>query len=175
MKRASHPIPAAVADRLHSAAIHLLRHVRRADTALGIGPAALSALSVLVFGGARSLTALATAEQVRVPTMSRIVAGLVRAGLAARDPDPLDRRAYRIRPTRRGTAVLRRGRRRRVAVLARLVARLAPRKRDELGRAAELIETTLRVRQPDWPANVQRPGPPFSRDPRRRRRRPSGW
>jgi len=42
---------AAVADRLHSAAIHLLRRVRKQDAASGEGPARLSALSVLVFGG----------------------------------------------------------------------------------------------------------------------------
>ncbi|MGA7856601.1 MAG: hypothetical protein WCA11_01650, partial [Terracidiphilus sp.] len=68
-----------IADQLHSAAIHLLRSVRTQDRSLGVGPAQLSALSVLVFGGPRSLTELAEAEQVRPPTMSRIVAGLVGA------------------------------------------------------------------------------------------------
>src|SRR5258707_12671198 len=63
------------ADRLHSAAIHLLRRLRVRDRESGVGPAQLSALSVLVFGGPRSLGELANAEQVRPPTMSRIVAG----------------------------------------------------------------------------------------------------
>ena len=45
------PIVLGIADRLHSAAIHLLRRVRQQDTATGEGPARLSALSVLVFGG----------------------------------------------------------------------------------------------------------------------------
>jgi hypothetical protein len=65
----------AVADRLHSAAIQLLRRVRKLDVATGEGPARLSALSVLVFGGAETLGELAAAEQVKPPTMSRIVAG----------------------------------------------------------------------------------------------------
>jgi DNA-binding transcriptional ArsR family regulator len=69
------------ADRLHSAAIHLLRGLRKRDRESGIGPAQLSALSVLAFGGPRSLAELADAEQVRPPTMSRIVAALERAGL----------------------------------------------------------------------------------------------
>ena len=73
-----------IADLLHSAAIHLLRRVRARDRSMGIGPAQLSALSVLVFAGPRSLGELAEAEQVRPPTMSRIVTGLVRAGLVAR-------------------------------------------------------------------------------------------
>src|SRR6059058_738700 len=72
------------ADRLHSAAIHLLRRLRVGDRESGIGPAQLSALSVLVFGGPRSLGELADAEQVRPPTMSRIVSGLERAGLVKR-------------------------------------------------------------------------------------------
>ena len=62
-----------VADRLHSAAIHLLRRVRQQDVATGEGPARLSALSVLVFGGPKTLGELAAAEQVKPPTMSRIV------------------------------------------------------------------------------------------------------
>lgn len=133
----------AVADRLHSAAIHLLRRVRRRDAALGVGPAALSALSVLVFGGPRSLSRLATAEQVRLPTMSRIVAGLERAGLARRAPDPRDRRASVIHATTRGRATLHRGRRRRVAALADLLAPLGPRRLDLLEQAATQIEAVL--------------------------------
>ena len=133
----------AVADRLHSAAIHLLRRVRRYDAALGVGPAALSALSVLVFGGPRSLSRLASAEQVRLPTMSRIVAGLERAGLARRQPDPTDRRASVIHATPRGRATLRRGRRRRVAALAALLDPLGPGRLAALERAAALIEAAL--------------------------------
>jgi len=72
------------ADKLHSAAIHLLRRLRVRDRESGIGPAQLSALSVLVFGGPRSLGELADAEQVRPPTMSRIVSGLERARLVKR-------------------------------------------------------------------------------------------
>jgi MarR family len=74
------------ADKLHSAAIHLLRRLRARDRESGIGPAKLSALSVLVFGGSRSLGELAAAEQVRPPTMSRIVSGLERARLVRRHP-----------------------------------------------------------------------------------------
>ena len=46
-----------LADRLHSGALHLLRTLRREDASLGVGPAKLSALSVLVFGGPRSICA----------------------------------------------------------------------------------------------------------------------
>lgn len=139
-ERASPAAPDVVADRLHSAAIHLLRALRREDRSLGVGPAQLSALSVLVFGGARSIGALARAEQVRVPTMSRLVAALERDGLASRTPDPGDGRATRVHPTALGRRVLRRGRARRVASLARRLESLPETDRQLLVRAAELIE-----------------------------------
>src|SRR6201997_316813 len=89
------------ADQLHSAAIHLLRKLRIRDRESGIGPAQLSALSVLVFGGPRSLGELADAEQVRPPTMSRIVAGLESAGLARRRKTT-DKRQINLTATPRG-------------------------------------------------------------------------
>src|SRR5271168_3042989 len=99
-----------LADQLHSVAIHLLRLVRVQDAASGIAPARLSALSVIVFGGPVSLSDLARAEQVRPPTMSRIVDALESTGLARRKVDPNDARAVKIQPTRKGIAVLKKGR-----------------------------------------------------------------
>src|SRR5215471_17049745 len=103
-KQKSHPSLEAiqVADRLHSAAIHLLRRLRVRDLASGIGPAQLSALSVLVFGGPRSLGELADAEQVRPPTMSRIVSGLERSKLVKRHATE-DGRRVRLAATAKGT------------------------------------------------------------------------
>jgi hypothetical protein len=49
----------AIADRLHSTSIHLLRRVRRADETNRLSAANLSALSVIVFGGPISLFTLA--------------------------------------------------------------------------------------------------------------------
>jgi DNA-binding MarR family transcriptional regulator len=114
--------------------------LRRQDASLGVGPAKLSALAVLVFGGPRSIGALARAEQVRLPTMSRLVAALERDGLARRSPDPDDRRAAIVQPTALGRSVLRRGRERRVASLAGRLEKLTVAEQDLLDRAAELIE-----------------------------------
>src|SRR5215467_10259623 len=105
------------ADKLHSAAIHLLRRLRVRDRESGIGPAQLSALSVLVFGGQRSLGELAEAEQVRPPTMSRIVAGLEQARLVKRKATE-DKRRVSLEATAKGTKILQEGRRRRVEALA---------------------------------------------------------
>ncbi len=132
-----------VSDRLHSAAIALLRTVREADESLGISPARLSALSVLVFGGARSLGELARAEQVTAPTMSRIVDGLERDGLARRRPDADDGRAVRVSATRAGRRVLARGRRQRVEALAGRLAGLGARDLAALERVVEILERRL--------------------------------
>ena len=135
----------ATADRLHSAAIHLLRRLRREDarTEAPIGPAGLSALSVLVFGGPRTIGELARAEQVRLPTMSRLVTSLERYGMVTRSPDPDDRRVVVVRPTPTGRSVMRRGRERRVQALVDLLGELPAGQVEQLGHAAELIESAL--------------------------------
>jgi len=129
-----------IADRLHSAAIHLLRRLRKVDTAAGISPARLSALSVLIFGGPRTLGELATTEQVTAPTMSRLVAGMERDGLVLRKPDPDDKRAVRLRPSARGRRTFERARRERLDLLTRLIAGCDDDERELLAAAAELID-----------------------------------
>src|SRR5258708_23856470 len=114
---APRPQTIAAADRLHSAAIHLLRRVRQQDVASGVGPAQMSALSVLVFAGPRTLGELAAAEQVKPPTMSRIVAGLKRSRLVETTPDPHDARRKQIHATSTGVALLGAARKRRLSYL----------------------------------------------------------
>jgi DNA-binding MarR family transcriptional regulator len=130
----------AVADALHSAAIHLLRGVRKEDLHTGVGPARLSALSVLVFAGPMRLTDLARIEQVKPPTMTKVVAGLEAGGLVKRRLDADDGRAVKLEATARGTKLLQNGRRRRVARLAAALDGLERKEVEILDRAAELIE-----------------------------------
>ncbi|MGA8345135.1 MAG: MarR family transcriptional regulator [Candidatus Sulfotelmatobacter sp.] len=133
----------AVADRLHSAAIHLLRRVRKQDAATGEGPARLSALSVLVFGGPRTLGELAAAEQVKPPTMSRIVTGLARSRLIETTTDPQDARRMRIRATNKGIRLLQKGRQLRIAYLASHLDALPPEDLAKLGEAVEILRRLL--------------------------------
>jgi DNA-binding MarR family transcriptional regulator len=133
-----------VADRLHSAAIHLLRGLRRVDARAGIGPARLSALSVLVFGGPMSLARLARAEQVTPPTMSRIVAALRASHLVARRRHARDRRQVVLAATAAGRRVMSQGRRRRVRALAGRLTALPPAQLTALAEAAALIERVAR-------------------------------
>lgn len=139
----SPPDVMAIADRLHSSAIHLLRRVRKQDTATGEGPARLSALSVLVFGGPKTLGELAAAEQVKPPTMSRIVAGLARSRLIEITADPQDARRMRIRATSKGTRLLQKGRQLRIAYLASHLDALAPEEQAKLAEAVEILKRLL--------------------------------
>ena len=137
--------PGAVADALHSAAIHLLRRVRQEDERTGVTPGRLSALSVLVFGGAMRLTDLARIEQVKPPTMTRIVAGLETQGLVRRHAVAEDARAVRLEATPRGTKVMHEGRRRRVERLSRSLETLSARDLQVLARAAALMNAIAKT------------------------------
>jgi DNA-binding MarR family transcriptional regulator len=133
-----------VAARLHAASIRLLRTLRREDDGSGLSAPRLSALSVVVFAGPLSLAELAEAEQVRPPTMSRIVDALVDRGLITRVTDPRDRRSVRIAATAEGTQLLEAGRERRVHALIGRLSRLAESERRALARGVEILERVAR-------------------------------
>jgi DNA-binding MarR family transcriptional regulator len=137
--------PHAVADAIHSAAIHLLRKIRKEDDRTGITPARLSALSVLVFGGPVRITDLARAEHVKPPTMTRIVAALEAGRLAKRTSDVTDGRSARIEATRRGARLMQEGRKRRVMRLGDALEGLSNEDLAVLARAAEIIESVSKT------------------------------
>ena len=133
-----------VGRKLHSAALHLMRYVRTQDAAMDIGPAQAAALSVIVFAGGRSLNELAASEQVRPPTMSRIVDALVKERLVKREVNASDRRAITITPTEKGTRLMHEGRRRRERHLINLLKNLNTNEVDQLEQASDIIMTALR-------------------------------
>jgi DNA-binding MarR family transcriptional regulator len=127
------------ADRLHSAAIRLLRRLRSSDAETGLSAPRLSALSVVVFRGPLTLSELAAAEQVRPPTITRLVQELERAGLLERLPDPSDRRVVRVRASAAGRRLLAAGRTRRVQRLADEIQQLNADDRRTLARAVDVL------------------------------------
>jgi DNA-binding MarR family transcriptional regulator len=129
-----------VADRLHSAAIHLLRRAAEEDKAAGLSRARLSALSVVVFRGPLTLGELATAEGVRSATMTGIVNGLERDGLVRRRPHGTDRRAVSIEATATGRRLLERARNRRIEHVAAKLDDLTDDELELLRCAAELVD-----------------------------------
>jgi DNA-binding MarR family transcriptional regulator len=131
---------ASVANRLHSAAIHLLRRARRVDAESQLPAPQLSALSVIVYAGPITLGALAAAEQVRPPTMTRLVAAMEGAGLVRRETDGADRRVVRMSATAKGRRILEAGRDRRIGAIAEDLRQLSAADLKAVERALDAIE-----------------------------------
>jgi DNA-binding MarR family transcriptional regulator len=132
-----------LADRLHSAAIRLLRRLRREDTRTGLSSPRLSALSVVVFAGPLTLGELAAAEQVKPPTMTRLVRALETRGLVVREADEKDGRIVRLRATTKGRTLMAEGRARRVRALAEGLRTLDATDVAALGGAVETLERVV--------------------------------
>ena len=146
MSIAPHPDPENLAELLHSAAIRLLRTLRRVDESSGLTAPRLSAFSVIVFNGPIPLGKLAEAEQVRPPTMTRIVNALEEEELVVKAQDPADGRLIRIAATTKGKRVLIRGRARRVQSLTEQIRRLGKVEQENLSAALVTIhELTDRI------------------------------
>ena len=141
------PTPHAIADRLHSAAIHLLRRLRRTDDTTGLSPARLSALSVVVFAGPRTLGELASVEQVRPPTMTHLVRGLGQQGLVRRESDDDDKRVVRISATQKGRQLLERARQLRLKGLTERIRDLNASEVAALETAIPIIERLSETRR----------------------------
>lgn len=146
------PDIALLANQIHSAAIHLLRQLRKEDDASGLSAPRLSALSVVVFGGPLTLGDLARAEQVRPPTMTRIVTGLEKDGLVTRTGDVRDRRLTLISATPRGQEILAAGRARRVERLSAAVGGLTRGELTQLRRGSELLQRVITKMREDIPS-----------------------
>jgi DNA-binding MarR family transcriptional regulator len=87
-----------------------------------IDPAMMFVLHHVQAGGSLRVSALAEAMGLDTSTASRHVRQLEDAGYLARTGDPDDRRASRVRLTRRGRAALDQAMRARAAVLDRAIA-----------------------------------------------------
>ena len=128
------------ADRIHSASIHLLRRISREDAAARVSAARLSALSVLVFAGPKTVSELATMERVKVPTMSRLVSAMEDELLVRREPHGTDARAVVLHATAKGRRVLERAREVRLSLLESLLAQASAREVDTVRRAADIVD-----------------------------------
>jgi len=131
------------AARLHRASIRLLRQVRRTDAATGLTPARASVLSVLVFGGERTLGELAGTEMVSAPTMTRLVRGLESEGHVVRQADVRDGRVTRVRATAKGRRVLEAARRRRIEQVMGLLSELSDTEVSAVRETVMLLERVL--------------------------------
>ena len=111
-----------------------------------MSPARLSALSVVVFRGPLTLGELAAAEGVRSATMTGIVNGLERDGLARRRPHASDGRAVLIEATAAGRRRLKQARRWRIEAVAAKLEDLSPQELELVWRAGQLLEARFALR-----------------------------
>ena len=133
------PDTAELASRLRLAVTRLARLLRQ-EAEAGISPSMLSALSSAERQGPLTMRDLCAAEQVQPPTMTRIVAALVAAGLVVREADAEDGRVTWVKVTPDGRKLLERSRRRKEAFLARALRDLDARDVATLQAAADVLE-----------------------------------
>jgi len=128
-----------LAARLRLGVTRLARKLRQ-EAEPGLTPSLLSALATIDRRGRVTVGELGTLEQVQPPTMTRLVASLVDAGLVRREPDEADRRVAWLSITPDGARLLGRTRRRKEAYLVRRLQRLTPDELEVLERAAPVLE-----------------------------------
>jgi DNA-binding MarR family transcriptional regulator len=112
-----------MATRTRLAVLRLARRLRQQVHA-GVTPSQQSALSAIEHRGPLTLGELAAIENVRPPSISRIVGALEDQGYVDRTTDPTDRRVSTIATTTKGRRELRRIRAERNAWLASRLALL---------------------------------------------------
>jgi DNA-binding MarR family transcriptional regulator len=132
-----------VANELNTTAIHALRRARVADAASGLTPERLSLLSVLVFAGPMPMSRLAAIEGVSAPAITRIVTALETDALVTRHGVSEDRRRVEVRATAKGRQVMDEGRRRRIEVLAEVLAGTSTEELAEITRALATVRRAL--------------------------------
>ena len=94
--------------------------------------------------GVGTLGQLAKAEQVKPPTMTRLVDALEQDGFVKRITDASDGRVTIISATKKGEALMWLGRSRRVESLAARLDKLSTKELSDLDRAAAMVERVAR-------------------------------
>ena len=130
---------AGLASHLRLSVFRASRTLRRESQA-GISPTLLAALSTIERHGPMTAGALAAHEQVRKPTVTRILSALVDEGLVERTPDPADRRIAWVQLTPTGRSLMRTVRRRTDRYLAQRLGKLDAEELATLERAAEILD-----------------------------------
>jgi DNA-binding MarR family transcriptional regulator len=130
---------AGLASHLRLSVFRAARTLRRESQA-GISPTLLAALSTIERHGPMTVGALAAHEQVRKPTVTRILGALVDEGLAVRAPDDVDRRVSWVQLTPAGRSLMRTVRRRSDRYLAQRLRKLDPDDLTTLERAASILD-----------------------------------
>lgn len=135
------PADLALAGELRLAVMRLARRLRRERAANNDRSLTqLATLSTLELHGEMTLKELAAHEQVKPPSMTKIVACLEEEGLVTRTTDPTDGRQILVGLTKAATTLLKEDRKRRDLWLAQQLRALSPDEIETLRAAAPVLE-----------------------------------
>jgi len=119
---------------------HLGRRLREIDAQAGLTAARFSALASLRFHGSKNVGELALDEQVKPPSMTRLVRDMRRDGLVSVLPDPNDGRGVLVRMTPRATRLFDAVRAEKISLVADYLAGLPADVRDAIRHAFGALE-----------------------------------
>lgn len=131
---------AGLASSLRMSVMRLARRIRVERNADDLTLNQLAVLGTLERCGELTAGELAARENVKPPSMTRIVDKLESAGLVERHPHPTDGRQVVVELTAAARHVIETDRRRRDAWLAQRLAELDPAERDVLRQAAPILQ-----------------------------------
>ncbi len=130
-----------LASALRSSTLRLSRQIRRQrEDGHDLTANQLGVLGALGKHDAMTVGELAAHEQVKPPSMTRIVSNMEEAGLLVRRPHATDKRQIVVELTDAAHALLRANRRRRDEWLQTKLKKLTPEERDILRKAAPVLE-----------------------------------
>jgi len=134
-----------LADELVLLAIRLTRRLRALTPPSELTGPEISALAVLVHGGRSTVGELSRIEEVRSPSMTRLVQQLEARGLVRRSRDVDDRRVQWIEATPAGLAHFFAGHQRRLQPLVDALETLSPTERELLTSALPTLKRVFNL------------------------------
>jgi DNA-binding MarR family transcriptional regulator len=130
-----------LATALRSSTLRLSRQIRRQRVeGHDLTANQLGVLGALSKHDAMTIGELAAHEQVKPPSMTRIVSNMEESGLVVRSPHPTDKRQIVVELTEAAHTLIHANRRRRDEWLQNKLKKLTPEERDILRKAAPVLE-----------------------------------
>lgn len=121
------------------AVMRLARRLRNERAQDGLTPSQMAVVGTLFRDGPKSPRELADIERVQPPSMTRIIAALVKGGWVTKQPHPSDRRQVTIAVTDQATEWVSADRQRRDLWLSERLNQLPPAQREQLLAAIPLL------------------------------------
>jgi DNA-binding MarR family transcriptional regulator len=129
-----------LSQRLPTVLTRLNRRLRQMSGMLGVPPGQYPVLASLLDQSPATVSALAAAEHIRVPSMTALLGQLETEGLISKEVDASDRRFVQVSLTRHGATVARAAAKVRGDWFAERLSHLTRAEVDALGQALPVLE-----------------------------------